>query len=218
MLRLGRFGDTIPSGRNGAVAQMGRSGDTMVCGFGLRFAHGCRSVPLGTLCDTMRWAWFGPGCQTIALWCYKAAVVCTASKVGQGLGPQRLSALMVTSVAPVVIAKKRVEIPKARSGEERATGHHHLYRGCHAAIVLRGRYVGRGEGVQAAHGWRPGLAAKPDPLDAVSTVGTDHMGRSITMGCADVQRLTRRCSCSSSGRIIRCGCQFQAEPVHGACW
>ena len=43
---------------------------------------------------------------------------------------------------------------------ERATGHHPLYRGCHAFVVLRGRYDGRAEGVPAAHGWRPdqGLA------------------------------------------------------------
>ena len=32
---------------------------------GICLAHGCRTVPLGTLCDTMRWAWFGPGCQRL---------------------------------------------------------------------------------------------------------------------------------------------------------
>ena len=42
---------------------------------------------------------------------------CTASKIGQGLGPRRLSALTVASVAPVVIAKKQAEIAKARSRE-----------------------------------------------------------------------------------------------------
>ena len=46
----------------------------------------------------------------------KAAVEFTASKVGQDLGPRRLSALTVASVAPVVIAKKRPEIAKARPG------------------------------------------------------------------------------------------------------
>ena len=30
-----------------------------------RLAYGCRTVPLGTLCDTIRWAWFGPGCQRL---------------------------------------------------------------------------------------------------------------------------------------------------------
>ena len=47
----------------------------------------------------------------------KAAVEFTASKVGQDLGPWRLSALTVASVAPVVIAKKLAEIAKARTGE-----------------------------------------------------------------------------------------------------
>ena len=43
-----------PSGRNGAVAHthMGRSGGTMVCGMTCVIAHGCRLLPLGTLCDT----------------------------------------------------------------------------------------------------------------------------------------------------------------------
>ena len=99
-------------------------------------------------------------------------------KVGQGLGPQRLSAFTVTSIALVVIAKKQVEIAKVRPSS--------LVRGCHAAIDLRGRYVGRGEGVQAAHGWRPGLAAKPDPLEVTSTVGTDRMGSDITIGFAEI--------------------------------
>ena len=35
------------------VAQLGRSGDTMICVKGT-FAHGCSSEPLGTFCDTMR--------------------------------------------------------------------------------------------------------------------------------------------------------------------
>ena len=36
----------------------------------------------------------------------------------------------------------------------------------------------------------------------------------VTSPCA-VQILTCRCSCSSSGRIVRCACQFYGEPVHG---
>ena len=35
------------------VAQLGRSDDTMICVKGTH-AHGCRSEPLGTFCDTMR--------------------------------------------------------------------------------------------------------------------------------------------------------------------
>ena len=62
----------------------------------------------------------------------KAAVQFTASKVGQDLGPRRLSASTIASVAPIVIAKKRAEIAKARPEEN--TGH----RGCHAFVVLRG--------------------------------------------------------------------------------
>ena len=56
--RSGRFGDTIGHNTSvGAVAQMGRYGDTMVCGMAYDL-HWCRSVPLGTLCDTTRWcAW-----------------------------------------------------------------------------------------------------------------------------------------------------------------
>ena len=47
----------------------------------------------------------------------KAAVEFAASKVGQDLGPRRLSTLTVAPVAPVIIAKKRAEVAKARPGE-----------------------------------------------------------------------------------------------------
>ena len=49
--RLGRFGDAIRRNRQhrswDAPAIPGSVGDA-------RFAHGCRTLPLGTLCDTMR--------------------------------------------------------------------------------------------------------------------------------------------------------------------
>ena len=38
---------------------------------GLRLAHGCRSVPLGTLCDTMRWVCRLFGCK-IGLGCRRS--------------------------------------------------------------------------------------------------------------------------------------------------
>ena len=52
--RLWRFGDTIRW--IGTAAQMGRSSDTMMAKC---LANGCRTVLLGTLCDTMRWPGLG---------------------------------------------------------------------------------------------------------------------------------------------------------------
>ena len=50
--RLGRFGDTIRLGRNGAAALLRRSGGTMDLWDDLRLAHGCRSV---TARDALRY-------------------------------------------------------------------------------------------------------------------------------------------------------------------
>ena len=47
------------------------------------------------------------------------AAVDAASKVGQDLGHRKLSALTVAPVAPVVIAKKRAEVAKARPTRHR---------------------------------------------------------------------------------------------------
>ena len=49
----GRFGDTFRLGRNGAM-HVGTLRRHHGLWDGLRLAHGCRSVLLGTLCDTMR--------------------------------------------------------------------------------------------------------------------------------------------------------------------
>ena len=107
-----------------------------------------------------------------------------------GSGPRRLSASTVAPVAPVVIAKKRAEVAKARPGENAQ------------AVVLGGRYDGRAEGVQAVHGWRPRalqymflkervstkfqvLTAKPGPLDVAGIVGIGFTGGGITMCCTE---------------------------------
>ena len=77
-------------------------------------------------------------------------------------------------------------------------------QGCHAIVVLRGRYVGRAKRVHAAHGWRPGqglvvhvlhervctqiqdLTTKPGPLDVAGIVGTSFMGSGNTMYYAEI--------------------------------
>ena len=86
---------------------------------GFRFAHGCALVPLlryhavGLVWVAKGWdvSTTPPRCSfpddRVAV--LKGRCGVDGDKVDQGLGPQRLSALTVTSVAPVVIAKKQVE-------------------------------------------------------------------------------------------------------------
>ena len=184
---------------------------------GICLAYGCRTVPLGTLCDTMRWAWFGPGCQRLgrfgdtkryivlvllalfvawtssrlAFRCLpnmqpswdlrrvvpddraavlKATVEFAASKVGQALGPRRLSALTVAPVAPVVIAKKRAEVAKARPGENAPQA----IITCIEAAMRSSSYA---NGVMVEQRAKfQGLTAKLGPLDVADIVGTGLMG------------------------------------------
>ena len=114
---------------------------------------------------------------------------------------------------------------------ERATSHHRLYRGCHAFVVLRGRNLveekefkqlmvgdqARGLAVHVLHETcvhqNPRLDSEAGSARCGWHCGYWPHGR-LTSPRA-VQRLARRCSWSSSGRIVRCACQFQAEPVHG---
>ena len=143
-----------PQHNGGAVALLGRSSDTMVCGKANVLHTG---VGLGTLCDTMRWAWFGPGCQG---WDVSATprhhCACALGNLQSG----RFDAT-IRGINGCVRGTGRhcEEAGGDRQGSprrERAKGHHHLYRGCHAFVVLRDRYDGRVERVQATHGWRPG--------------------------------------------------------------
>ena len=184
---------------------------------GICLTYGCRTVPLGTLCDTMRWAWFGPVCQKLgrfgdtkryivlvllalfvawtssrlAFRCLpnmqpswdlrrvvpddraavlKATVEFAACKVGHALGPRRLSALTVGPVAPVVIAKKRAEVAKARPGENapQAT------ITCIEAAMRSSSYA---NGVMVEQRAKfQGLTAKLGPLDVADIVGTGLMG------------------------------------------
>ena len=118
--------------------------------------------------------------------------MCTASKVGQGLGPQRLSANSTCRHC-----EAGGEIAKARFCVDWAIVH------ADGALVEKG-CSSRDQAWQ-----RSRIHSRRLALWVLITWA-------VTSPQA-VQRLTRRCCCSSSGRIIRCGCQFQAEPV-GACW
>ena len=152
----------------------------------------------------------------------KTAVEFTASKVGQGLGPRRLSAFTVAYVAPVVIAKKRAEIAKARPGENAPQAIiTFIEAAMHSSYYAEGMMVEQREFKQLMVGDQAralqymlfaervsskiqGLTAKPDPLDVAGIEGTGIMGGDSPRVA---QRLARRCSCSSSGRIVRCACQ-----------
>ena len=52
-----------PSGRNGAAAQMGRSGDTMVCGLTCVLHTGAGQCFSGRFSDTMRWVYGAVACR-----------------------------------------------------------------------------------------------------------------------------------------------------------
>ena len=121
---------------------------------------------------------------------------------------------MVTSVARVVIAKKQVEIAKARSGENALQ----VIITC-IEVAMRptsytdGTLVEEREFKQLTVGDQ---AWQRSPIRSMRIALWVLCTWAVASPWA-VQRLTRRCSYSSSGRIIRCGCQFYAEPVHGAC-
>ena len=177
-------------------------------------AYGCRTVPLGTLCDTIRWAWFGPGCQWLGRFGDSRRSRCYGF---QGRDPRRISVLTVASVAPVVIAKKQAEIATARSGENATQA----IITCIEAAMRLSSYADGMLIKERELETRPGLVctklqdltAKPDTLDVAGILWV-LASWTVTTPCA-VQRLTCRYSCSSSGRIVRCACQFHAEPVHG---
>jgi len=133
----------------------------------------------------------------------KAAVEFAASKVGQDLGPRRLSALTVAPVAPDVIAKKRAQVAKARPGENAPQA---IITCIEAAMrsssFAEGMKVEQKEFRQLMVGDQaralqymffaerecakiPGLTAKPGPLDVVGIVGAGLMGGGIAMCCAE---------------------------------
>ena len=100
----------------------------------------------------------------------KAAVEFAASKVGQALGPRRLSTLTVAPVAPVVIAKKLAEVAKARPGENAPQA----ITTCIEAAMRSTSYA-NGMMVEQRAKFQ-GLTAKLGPLDVADIVGTGLMG------------------------------------------
>ena len=90
-----------------------------------------------------------------------------ASKVGQA---RRLSALTVAPVAPVVIAKKRAEVAKARPGENAPQA----IITCIEAAMRSSSYA---NGVMVEQRAKfQGLTAKLGPLDVADIVGAGLMG------------------------------------------
>ena len=154
--RSGCFGDTF---HLGWLLILGRNGDTMVVMHtdAARYRSGRSAIP----------SWFGPGCQRLG----RFGNTKQAAQMGSATCGSKRSRCGVEGRCGVCGLQGRpgTGSPKAqhingcardtsrqceeagggRQGSprrERATGHHHLHRGCHAFDVLRERYDGRAEG------------------------------------------------------------------------
>ena len=155
-----------PQHIGGAVALLGRSGETMVCGRACvlhtgvgRYRSGRFAIPCG-----------GPGSGRVAKgWGVSATpngtivlVLFATSSRGASMLPSEAQCINGCVRGTGRHCEEAGGDRQGSPRRERATGHHHLYRGCHAFVVLRDRLV-------VEHSSSSWLETRPGPCSTYSS-------------------------------------------------